>query len=397
MILSCASNLDISRVWSLFNPILTGFPEPRIGGVESAPRFLCIIVIVELEPATVENNMRKVFVLFSLLAAGVFLSACHSEKKVVDDGQQIENSPKTGDSEDGADLDIVDTAGNVLVRFRNGGIQVKKFNSDNPGNIDFLSIVSACKYEGKLMHVSFDDVASCLTKLFGSPHSSIYDVPFFANLKTLHETYGAVFSCYVYVERLSNVNSNYASDFIDAKSWLKWNFHTLNNKQYTSSVPINADYDLGISRLLTMVGNDKECLDHQMRGNYYELSLANAEYVRDNTTHSSYIFCAKDPFGTTPGNYYLDELQKKLVYANSLFFDVKNRVIFVQTCARLDESTYVEQSKELIEKNIKWQKTCEVLNHEWAFDYSRMDAFLNWAKNTMGFNFGFFGDIYTIK
>lgn len=88
MILSCASNLDICRVWSLFNPILTGFPEPRIGGVESAPHFLCIIVIVELEPATVENNMRKVFVLFSLLAAGVFLSACHSEKKVVDDGQK---------------------------------------------------------------------------------------------------------------------------------------------------------------------------------------------------------------------------------------------------------------------------------------------------------------------
>ena len=310
------------------------------------------------------------------------------------DWQEVDEHLTVVNSTDESDLDISDEQGNVLMRLTNGHIKVKNFNSAEPKDLMFLTKVSACKYSGNLMHISFDDTSLCLNTLFSQRHESIYDITFFNNLRTLHNTYGACFSCYVYVESLANVNNNYASEFQTAKDWLKWNFHTLNDTQYKDGTSINSDYTLGISRLLTMIGDDKECLDHQMRGNYWELSLANAEYVRDNTTHSSYIFCAKDPFSPSSGNYYLDNEQKAFVFNNGFLIDVKNRVLFVQTCARLDDEEKTLASKEYIATNLKWQKSCEVLNHEWAFDYNRMSAFLDWAKNTMNFRFGFFDNIY---
>lgn len=296
-----------------------------------------------------------------------------------------------------SDLKISDEKGNVLASFVNGHIKTKNFNSEDNFSAKFLSYVTACTYSGNLMHISFDDTSTSISTLFSGNYSSIYNVQFFADLKSLHETYGACFSLYVYAEKLANVTDKFKTEFQDAKTWLKWNFHALDDKKYNNSINITDDYNLGISRLLTMVGNDKDCLDHQMRANYWTLSLNNAIRVRDNETHSSYIFCAKDPFSPSSGNYYLNDKQQEFVYNNGKFFDLDNRVIFIQTCARLDSDTYCTNSKNLIAANIKWQKNCEVLNHEWGFDKTRMSNFLKWAKDEMNFKFGFFDDIYKLN
>lgn len=112
------------------------------------------------------------------------------------------------------------------------------------------------------MHISFDDTSTSISTLFSGNYSSIYNIQFFADLKSLHETYGACFSLYVYAEKLANVTDKFKTEFQDAKTWLKWNFHALDDKKYNNSINITDDYNLGISRLLTMVGNDKDCLDH---------------------------------------------------------------------------------------------------------------------------------------
>lgn len=313
---------------------------------------------------------------------------------LVKSGGVYGTTPSITDTDAESDLDVSDEDGNVLMRLSGGHIKTKKFNSAEPVDLMFLADVSACKYSGNLMHISFDDTNACLTALFSQRPNSIYDITFFDNLRTLHNTYDACFSCYVYVESLANVTNTYANEFQAAKSWLRWNFHTYNDHVYDEDTSIISDYDLGITRLLTMVGNDKDCLDHGLRGNMWELSLANAQYVRDNVTHSSYIFFAKDAFSPSSGNYYLREEQKTFVFNNGFLIDVKNKVLFIQTCARLDDDEKTAASKEYIAENIKWQKSCEVLNHERAFDYTRMDLFLDWAKNTMNFRFGFFDNIY---
>lgn len=314
----------------------------------------------------------------------------------VKSGGVYSTTPSITNTDAESDLDFSDEDGNVLMRLYDGHIKTKNFDSAEPKDLMFLAYVSACIYSGNLMHISFDDTNLCLTALFSQRPNSIYDITFFDNLRTLHSTYGACFSCYVYVESLANVTNTYANEFQAAKSWLRWNFHTYNNHVYNENTSIISDYDLGITRLLTMVGNDRDCLDHELRGNMWELSLANAQYVRDNTTHSSYIFFAKSAFSPSPGNYYLSEKQKIFVFNNGFLIDVKNRVLFIQTCAQLDDDEKTAASKEYIAENIKWQKLCEVLNHESNFDYTRINLFLDWAKNTMDFRFGFFDNVYKL-
>ena len=48
------------------------------------------------------------------------------------------------------------------------------------------------------IHISFDDVASCISNLSKNSYASLFDEPFFGWLKNLHDTYGAKFSLYIY-------------------------------------------------------------------------------------------------------------------------------------------------------------------------------------------------------
>ena len=264
-----------------------------------------------------------------------------------------------------------------------------------PEEIEFISRVNACEDTGNFMHISFDDTRDSLGELFRNNHSSIYSVAFFKDLKELHDRFGACFSLYVFSDKLDNVTDRYKTEFQQAKDWLRFNFHTYKDKKYGWR-SIEDDYDEAIEKLLVMVGGDSDCLDSQIRGNYWEMSKRNAIYIKNHSVHKSYIFCAKDAFSPSKGNYYLTKEQQKLVYENGMYPDAGNGIIFIQTCARLDTDQYCDKSMKLISENIKWQKHCEVLNHEWGFNKERMERFLEWAKNEMNFRFGFFEDIYSI-
>lgn len=49
------------------------------------------------------------------------------------------------------------------------------------------------------MHVSFDDVYSCLQEITKNQYASVFEHPFFGDLKAMHDQYGAVFTlnCFV--------------------------------------------------------------------------------------------------------------------------------------------------------------------------------------------------------
>lgn len=79
--------------------------------------------------------------------------------------------------------------------------------------------------DSKYIHISFDDVSHSLLRLKNESYTSIYDEPFFAWLKTLHDTYGAKFSLYAYVNVLEQVPDKYQADFLEAKDWLKIGLH----------------------------------------------------------------------------------------------------------------------------------------------------------------------------
>lgn len=72
-------------------------------------------------------------------------------------------------------------------------------------------------------HLSFDDTMNSLKNLTSSaPYKSVFEEPFFAYLKGLHEKYGAKFSLYTYLNILEGVTDKYQSELGAASDWLKF-------------------------------------------------------------------------------------------------------------------------------------------------------------------------------
>lgn len=52
---------------------------------------------------------------------------------------------------------------------------------------------TAQTHETRIMHISFDDVYECLYDITVNEYNSAFENPMLADLKKLHEEYGAVF------------------------------------------------------------------------------------------------------------------------------------------------------------------------------------------------------------
>lgn len=97
--------------------------------------------------------------------------------------------------------------------------------------------------DSKYMHISFDDVSHSLLRLKNDSYTSLYDESFFAWLKTLHDTYGAKFSLYTYINVLEQVPDTYKDDFAEAKDWIKIGLHA--EDAASSYADVNLTYDNG--------------------------------------------------------------------------------------------------------------------------------------------------------
>lgn len=53
-----------------------------------------------------------------------------------------------------------------------------------------------------MLHISFDDTINAFKDLIDNNRVSLFDSPFFGALKTLHDTYGCVFSCYCFYDMI---------------------------------------------------------------------------------------------------------------------------------------------------------------------------------------------------
>lgn len=108
------------------------------------------------------------------------------------------------------------------------------------------------KRKSRFIHISFDDVTTSIQNLVSNKatYTSLFDEPFFAFLKSLHEEYGARFSLYVFADTFANLDDTYAVDFANAKDWIKIGIHAPSSSTSfrfgsgRSSASTPADYNL---------------------------------------------------------------------------------------------------------------------------------------------------------
>ncbi|WP_322970316.1 hypothetical protein [Faecalibacter sp. LW9] len=257
----------------------------------------------------------------------------------------------------------------------------------------------------KYLHFSFDDVVLSLKDLTTnqSTYTSIFNNVFFAELKRLHDTYGAVFSLYCFTETtgwdFSNFPTKYAQEIRDNSDWLKFGFHTKNtstNYQSATASAIKADYDYFINQFYAKT-QSINAIDRVVRLQNFLGNLDAIKSIRDTNCGILGLLTADD----TRVSYYLNSEQVAYINSHDSFTDSDNFLKLFKTEQRLEGVSnintylanfltpqYANQSKELIlfTHEIELYSTAGgSLNNTMK---SKIESCLNWAKtNKYSFDF----------
>lgn len=228
--------------------------------------------------------------------------------------------------------------------------------------------------DSKYVHISFDDVSYSLLRLQNEEYTSLYDEPFFAWLKTLHDTYGAKFSIYAYVNVLEQVPDSYKEEFSEAKDWLKIGLHA----EDAASSYAGLDYETGktvwnrfAENVLRITGT-YESIDRMPKLENSAGSREILQGMRDADLNSEYKYGA---IGFLADNgdqntYYLDVDAWSALHTNDFYIDKENEVTFLTFVATdlqfggLDADSAKRQEQYAVATSMH---SCIAFAHEWQF------------------------------
>ena len=196
----------------------------------------------------------------------------------------------------------------------------------------------------KIAHFSFDDVHYSLEDITtnANTYSSIFDNPFFAALKNLHDNLGMVFSLYVFWNatasdgvttwHLTDVTNKFANDFAANAKWLKFGLHT-------------GAYSDFVTQILRITGTP-ECIDTVPRFNGFVGNLQTCLAARDAQCGIIGLLCPDDDRDA----YYFDSAISSLIYNRGKYFDATNQLYCFRSLKRIESQTPETTMNEMLSK-----------------------------------------------
>jgi hypothetical protein len=186
------------------------------------------------------------------------------------------------------------------------------------------------------LHFSFDDVAYCILNLVnnGASFNSLWDEPFFSMLRRLHDTYGAIFSLYIWdVENLANIPSKFKAEFMASSEWLKFGFHSYTEGSLadTSYNDAKTQYETFVNYIFSKIGGVNS-VDRIPRLNYFAGNVDALRALRDANCGCIGFLNTDD----TRNAYYLTQEELTYLRTHSLWSDRTNGLQFISTVMRLD-------------------------------------------------------------
>ena len=187
----------------------------------------------------------------------------------------------------------------------------------------------------KYMHISFDDVEICLNNLINNTYNSLFEEPFFAFLKTLHDTYDAKFSLYVFLNTWVLMPLTYAQEFTLNSNWLKIGLHsTSSSETYKEKTRTEGmqDWNTFVNATLEVCGS-ADCIDRCPRLHCFEGSpnaIAGMQFANYGAVG---LLSADDD---RPANYFLSKAQREYLYNKDSLTDEYTNIVFIRTDMRGD-------------------------------------------------------------
>jgi len=236
----------------------------------------------------------------------------------------------------------------------------------------------------KWAHFSIDDVFLPLANLNQSTMTSLFDEPFFALLKRLHETYDIKVSLYCYFEQqgknLMQVSSAFRDEFIAHSNWMKFGFHgkneTFGYKESTKEQFLD-DMSVAMDELIRIVG--KESLTSTIRLHFYEGNSDVVESCKEQGM-DSLLTNERDKLSYDLTDFDVDILKNSQIRTRT------DGMTFIKTSLRIEECEKME--------NVSISSPYFVFfTHEWALretsNVSKLETLID-RISQLGYEYSFF-------
>ena len=196
--------------------------------------------------------------------------------------------------------------------------------------------------------VGVDDVIFCLKNVWEhqAEYTSIFDDPYFATYRELHQAYGALVHMHIYYEtvdksfNLTMFPDKYKAEFQANANWLRLSFHA------KADAPIspykNASYEQVMEEgrmvereIVRFAG--KEVMDRVTSQHFADSALPGTRAFRDlgfSVLDAYFIF---DSQGVPKVSYYLSPEQTRHAQTRDFWVDTKEDIIFVKDDIILDQ------------------------------------------------------------
>lgn len=208
-------------------------------------------------------------------------------------------------------------------------------NSDNNGETKKEEKAEILVNDSSYFHFSFDDTMKSLKHLtVDAQYKTIFEEPFFAYLKELHDKYGAKFSLYTYNDVIDKVSDKYKADFRANCSWLKLGLHSTSHKERFN----NATYEQGFDawnkfvKEAVRVTGTSLAIDRMPRLHYWQGTEEAMKGMRDATCGALGFLSSDHAYRS----YYLTQPQHTYIFNHDYITDHKNGLTFVGTDLRID-------------------------------------------------------------
>lgn len=232
------------------------------------------------------------------------------------------------------------------------------------------------KTNKKKLHISVDDVEICIKNIKNNNYKSIYDEPFFKQLKELKKN--ITISLYCYSEIFKDMPTKYRNELKDTAHWLKFGLHSFSsNKDYSNYNYQEAknEYEKFCEEVIKFTGNiasidrcprlhcfraSKEAILGMRDAKYGILGLLTSEIRNPNWLLNNRI------------NYNLERNKIK----KNVFYDKNINIYYIRTDIRCDWlvewKNWIRvyplsfgKLENILKDKMKENKILEIFFHEW--------------------------------
>lgn len=238
----------------------------------------------------------------------------------------------------------------------------------------------------KIMHISIDDTFELLKGLTTdeASYTSLFDHPTFAQLRNLHNEYGAVFSFYLFWTKttesftIADVTIKFKTEFLTNAHWLKFGYHSMYEDTFSNSLS-DADLLANVTAMHNAISNfaSPDNIDKIVRFGFFSVSQSGLKTLKNNNL----ILGALTADDNRADNCDLSGGPLEIIRLYDRFTDVANGLNYFRTEYRFDSatSTTIVSQLNTLHNNQNNNNQYIMFGHSMLIE--PIEVALKWARN----------------